>query len=154
MWYYLTIDDPDLLSGKSFHRLISRAIKLIPCSEIMMDGLQVVSATPPRVQASDGKWPVLSPDELQEFMLSLTQVVWGTFYFFSHRGDARDANRHGSFQELVESTAFTICAHDNTWYEVYCRSTELVCDLVADNWRIKLLKDESPRFWTSGLLSR
>jgi hypothetical protein len=82
-WYGVTILDPELTSAASFRRLMARASKFVDCSAVTMNELEIVRGIPPELEENHDRLPISTVDALDVALCSLTQLVWGDFFFFS-----------------------------------------------------------------------
>ena len=144
-WYSITIDDPELASGASFGRLVARTSRFVPCAAVTMSNLEIVPGLPPEMQEATGAWPTLAIDQLEKVLRSVTQLVWGRFFFFRNLPDAQRASNRGSFYDTVASAELTICILDNTSYVIFCKSLPLVCDALTGDWAVEVIKEELSR---------
>ena len=146
-WYFVTIRDPELTRAASFSGLIARASKFVACAAVTMDQLEVVPGIPPEMQGHGDRWPTLTVDALYESLRSLTQFVWGDFFFFSSVEAADKADKRQSLLQMIDSSELTIRISDNMAYDVFTKSFPLVCDLLTDDWPAIVIKDELSRIF-------
>jgi hypothetical protein len=146
-WYGVTIEDPELTSAASFRRLVARASKFVECGAVTMNRLEIVPGIPPAMEGNNDRWPILTVDALDVTLRSLTQFVWGDFFFFSDLEAAQKADQRESFYQMMDSAGLvlTILIKDNTSYAVLTKSLALVCDLLTDDWPVMVIKDELSR---------
>lgn len=142
-WYGVTIQDPELTSAASFRRLMGRASKFIEFSAVTMDGLEIVPGIPSELEENHDRLPISTVDALDVALCSLTQLVWGDFFFFSGLEFAKGSDKRQPFYEMMESGGLVlgISVQDNTAYDILTKSLELVCDLLTDDWPVMVIKD-------------
>jgi hypothetical protein len=141
-WYSLTIDDPELTTGSSFKRLVGRATRFVECTAVKMSDLVIVPPVPLAMEANVKQCLTLTWDVFFSSLQSITQFVWGRFFFYSDLQAAKDAGEEESLLQRIEASELTICILDNTSYAIFTTSLLLVCDLLADDWPLELKKDE------------
>jgi hypothetical protein len=146
-WYAVTIADPELTSGASFSRLLTRTSKFVACPVVMIARLSIVPGVPPELKGTGDGWPILNVDVLRECAHSLTQFVEGRFFFFQNAEAADKLDKRDPLIDMVRQSELTITIADNTRYDIVTRSTALVCDLLTDEWSMDLAKDELARLF-------
>jgi hypothetical protein len=140
--YSISIDDPHLCSAKSFGRLLARALNVVSCPVVTMNGLQIVPGVPLALQGNSGGGPIHTVEELLDELPSLVQFVEGEFFFFSTSQVAEDANQRVEFRDKMERAEFFLNVSDNMTFGVITRSLELACSLLRDDWPARLEKYE------------
>ncbi len=128
--FFITIVDPEVCSASSFGRLVTRALKYVPCPFVTMTGLQVIPGVPAEMQAASGRWPLLTIDALHAVLPSLVQFVEGEFFFLSRPELTQDEDKLVSLLEMRDRSELSISIHDNTCFGVVTRSPEVACDLL------------------------
>jgi hypothetical protein len=141
LWYRVVIQDPQLAVSSSFRQLLEKTLLYVPSSVVTVAGLETVSVAGGGVLKPCPDAQTLSVDSLLEALGSVVQFVWGRFFLFRDDHDAQAADGQGLSQRIAMSQA-TICVVDNSSYFVFTRSCPLVCVLLADPWRVEVVKEE------------
>ena len=142
-WYRVIIDNQQLVMSAGFRSLVQLAVTHVPSSLVTIDRLEVVpnSAISNLLPPESAKG--LSIVRLFVALGSITQLVWGRFFFFADEADAEQANEYG-LAERIAASQMTICVVDNSSCFIFTNSTSLVCELLGSELQLEVVKGDLP----------
>jgi hypothetical protein len=146
-WYRIIIDDPQLAMSPNFRWLLETAMKHVPSSVVKAARLEIVPNAATESLMSHGHIHTVRINDLFDALASVTQLVWGRFFFFANNDDAEKANEDELAQSIATSQ-MTICVVDNASCFVFTKSASLVCELLVGPWRLEVIKDDLSRILT------
>ena len=140
-WYRVIIESE--ATPASFINLIQSAVNHVPSTAVLVNRLEVVTCSN-GTKAPFSATNAIPVDLLLRGLESVTQVVWGRFFFFGTSEDSEQANA-GQLEECIAMSKMTISVVDGFSYFIFTTSFALVCELLNGSYRCEVIKDELPK---------
>jgi hypothetical protein len=138
-WYRVIIDDSQLAMSTGFRLLLETITKHVPSSVVRATHLEIFPNAATELLTTHGPTRVFSVESLFDALGSITQLVWGRFFLFADSSDAEKAIEEDLANNIAVSQV-TVCVVDNSSCFVFTKSFSLVCELLAGNWRVEVIK--------------
>ena len=120
-WYLVTIDDPELLTGKSLYNLTKIVLEVINFKFVTLDYIDGSGIKRGLIYSlQQQKDRVYTIEEFLQILLDANQFDFGDFFFFKEFPSKWDNSSEDlRYPDLISQTDTTIRAIDNQYMYIY-----------------------------------
>lgn len=140
-WTQIIIQDPDFLSGSSINTIYNLLIENLKFKYVIINDIEGSGRDWIVNNLQKQENVILEVFEIKKSLLSIKQLDWGDFFFFSERPLHWENLNDGYYPILIKQSQTLLRAVDNQYFYIYCPS-EKVVNIVQSGFVIENIKED------------